>query len=127
MTNNKQKLADYDSKIVKDEAEKLTKGLLSTREKLEKIFLYVRDDIRFGFPAKGDFVKASETIKSGVGQCNTKTTLFIALCKSVGIPARIHFSLIKKDIQKGIFPVWAYALLPPLLSHCWLEIDVDSE
>jgi hypothetical protein len=34
------------------------------REKLEKIFYYVRDEILFGLPKKGDLVKASETIAS---------------------------------------------------------------
>lgn len=79
---------------------------------LARIFRYVRDDIVFGFPLKGDFVKASETINLGYGQCNTKATLLLALCKASGIPARIHFSWIRKDIQKGFFTGLAYWLMP---------------
>ncbi|WP_411892723.1 hypothetical protein [Yoonia sp. SDW83-1] len=33
-----------------------------------------------------------------------------APCKATGIPARIHFSLISKDIQKGFFTGVAYRL-----------------
>ena len=77
------------------QSKKLTKGEIGNRSKLEKLFYYVRDDIRFGFTKNGDMVKASETIILKMGQCNTKGTLFLALCKSIEIPARIHFSTIK--------------------------------
>ena len=94
--------ADYDNILVNETAERLTQNQNSTREKVENIFYYVRDEIKFSFPLKGDLVKASETIKSKKGQCNTKSALFLALCKAAGIPAKIHFSLIKKEIQKGL-------------------------
>ncbi|HVM77241.1 MAG TPA: transglutaminase-like domain-containing protein [Candidatus Paceibacterota bacterium] len=127
MSDDPDKLADFDNPLVKEKATQLTEGAHDTGEKLQRLFLYVRDGIKFGFPLKGDFVKASETIESGIGQCNTKTTLFLALCKAAGIPSRIHFSLIRKDIQKGIFTGIGYALLPPLISHSWLEVEIDGQ
>ena len=120
------KLADSDHPLVKATAQRLTAGETSTRRRIEKLFYYVRDDIAFGFPDAGDRVKASQTIALGMGQCNTKTTLFLALCKALGLPARVHFSLIRKDIQKGLFTGLAYRLMPPLLSHSWLEVQVDG-
>jgi hypothetical protein len=122
-----EKLSDYESEIVIKKAKEVIGEAKTDREKIEKLFLYVRDGIKFGFPLKGDFVKASETIQSGVGQCNTKTTLFLALCKAIGIDARIHFSLIEKAIQRGIFPGFTYTLLPPLLSHSWLEAEINGK
>jgi hypothetical protein len=80
----------------------------------------------FGFPRKGDFVPASETIKTGVGQCNTKAALGIALRRASGIPARIHFSLIRKDIQRGFFSGLAYWLLPQEISHSWIEVEIEG-
>jgi hypothetical protein len=53
--------------------------------------------------------------------------LFLALCKSLDIPARLHFSLITKDIQRGLFVGFAYRLMPPLISHSWLEVQVDGK
>ena len=50
------------------------------RGKLEKLFYYMRDEIRFGFPEDGDLVKASDTIRLGMGQCNTKGVLSFAGC-----------------------------------------------
>ncbi len=119
-------LADYDHPIIKDLAVDLTRDETTERGKLKRIFQFVRDGIRFGFPINGDFVKASETVRLGYGQCNTKATLLLALCKAVGIPARIHFSLITKDIQKGFFTGLAYWLMPKEISHSWIEVEIEG-
>lgn len=120
------RLADYDHPAVIELAAQLTRTETTARAKLDRIFHYVRDDIRFGFPVNGDFVKASETIRLGYGQCNTKATLLLALCKAAGIPARIHFSLITKDIQKGFFSGLAYWLMPKEISHSWIEVEIEG-
>ena len=122
-----QSLADYDSPLVRETAERLTRDVNTVRKKLDRLFHYVRDDIKFGFAQEGDLVKASTTIRLGKGQCNTKTTLLLALCKAVEIPARIHFSLIRKEIQRGLFTGLGYRLMPPLLSHSWIEVEVDGK
>jgi len=124
--NPKTRLADYEHPLVEEAAMRLTRSQTTTRGKLEKLFYYVRDDIEFAFPVDGDLVKASETIQSGLGQCNTKGTLFLALCKAIEIPARLHFSLIKKEIQRGFFTGVAYSMLPKFISHAWLEVEVDG-
>lgn len=119
-------LADYTHPDIQDLCVRLTHSKATPREKLQRIFHYVRDDIQFGFPLDGDFVKASETVRLGYGQCNTKATLFLALCKAADIPARIHFSLISKDIQKGFFTGLAYWLMPNEISHSWIEVEIDG-
>ena len=119
-------LADFNDPLVRETAARLTNYLPDVRSKLGALFDYVRDDIEFGFPPKGDLTAASETIRLGIGQCNTKGTLLLALCKAAGIPARLHFSLIRKDIQRGLFEGLAYRLLPPRLSHAWLEVELDG-
>jgi transglutaminase-like putative cysteine protease len=124
--NTMLKLADENHPLVRKTAKKLTGSENTVRDKLHKLFYFVREDIKFGFTAKGDLMKASETIQAGIGQCNNKGTLLLALCKAANIPARVHFSLIRKEIQKGIFGGLGYRLLPPLLSHCWIEVEVDG-
>lgn len=119
-------LADHDHPLVKATALRLIEGETTVRGRLEKLFHYVRDEIQFGFPAGGDFVRASETIESRFGQCNTKSTALLALCRAAGIPARIRFSLISKEIQHGFFAGLAYALMPPRISHSWVEVLVDG-
>ena len=127
MKSIKNTLADYQHPLVSSKAKEITGSAETDREKLEKLFFFVRDKIKFGFPPKGDLVKASETLKMGMGQCNTKGTLFLALCKAVGLPARIHFSLIKKDIQKGLFTGLMYKLMPPAISHSWIEVEIEGK
>jgi len=125
--NSDQKLADYDIPLVREIAQRLTGDAITVREKLDRLFHYVRDDIKFAFPQNGDLVKASTTIRLKKGQCNTKSTLFLALCKAVEIPARIHFSLITKEIQRGLFTGLGYHLMPPLLSHSWTEVEIEGQ
>lgn len=120
------KYADHTHPAVKKCAETLIAGMETEREKLEKIFLFVRDDIIFGFPGKGDLMTASDTINTGMGQCNTKSTLFLALCRASGIPARVHFSLIKKEIQQGLFRGLMYRLMPDTISHSWIEVYIGG-
>jgi len=121
------RLADDDHLLVRETEERLALGEEAPRGKLEKLFFYVRGDIRFGFPRDGDLVKASDTIRLEMGRCNTKGTLLLALCRVVGIPARIHFSLIKKEIQRGLFMGIGYLLMPLLISHSWLEVEIEGK
>lgn len=120
------RLADYENPLVRDVAQRLTAGETTRRGKLAQLFLYVRDGIRFQFPRAGDLVKASEVIRAGQGQCNTKSTLLLALCKAIGLPARIHFALISKEIQHGFFTGLAYWLMPQRISHSWVEVEIDG-
>lgn len=119
-------LADSTHPLVQQTAKFLTEGVTEPKDKLAKIFNYVRDEIEFGFPPEGDFVKASQTIERGYGQCNTKGILILALCKSAGIPARLHFSRISKEIQHGFFLGLFYWMMPKEITHSWLEVDLDG-
>ena len=121
-----EEFADFEHPVVRQTADRLTAGKTSARDKLNSIFLFVRDEIEFGFPPEGDLVKASESIERGYGQCNTKGILFLALCKAAGLNARLHFSTISKEIQKGIFTGIAYWLIPEQLSHGWVEVQIDG-
>lgn len=121
-------LANFDHPIVDKTAKRLTSSNATTpRDALEQIFFFVRDDILFAFPPEGDFVKASQTIERKYGQCNTKGALFLALCKASGIPARIHFSKISKEIQHGFFTGIAYWLMLDQISHSWIEVKLEDQ
>ena len=120
------RFADVDDPLVQQTTAELTDGLTDPVLKLERIFGFVRDDILFGFPPEGDFVKASQTIERGYGQCNTKGILILALCQVANIPARLHFSGITKEIQHGFFRGLFYKLMPNEISHAWLEVELDG-
>lgn len=119
-------LSDHDHPSVRESARVLTLGEGSRLEKVAALFHFVRDEIRFGFPPKWDAVMASETLQYRIGYCNTKATLFLALCKAAGIPARIHTGLIDIRIMRGVFPGFSFAFLPKAGGHSWLEVEIDG-
>jgi len=120
-------LSDFRHPVVQAKAAELTRQKTTQLDKLQSIFVYIRDEIKFGFPPKWDKVKASETIEYGIGYCNTKATLFAALCKSSELPARIHYGLIDFQIMKGIIPSFAFMFLPAKGSHSWIDLQIDGE
>lgn len=69
-----------------------------------------------------DDLPASRVIADGIGQCNTKGTLFMALLRAAGIPCRFHGFTIDKALQKGAITGVAYALAPRDIIHSWVEI-----
>ena len=120
-------LSDSEHPVVAGKAAELAAGKTSEMEKLQNIFYYVRDEIRFGFPPTWDYVRASQTIGYGMGYCNTKATLFLALCKALSIPARVHYGLIDVQIMRGILPSFALMFLPKKGTHSWMEVQVDGD
>jgi hypothetical protein len=101
------------------------KGLLE-KEKINQIYLYVRDEIKFAYNT-ADNISASKVLNDGYGQCNTKGNLFMALLRAVEIPCRIHGFTIDKALQKGaISGVW-YKLSPNNIIHSWVEVKYKNK
>lgn len=124
--NNEKILADHEHPSVRDCAQALVAGKETRLDKVNALFHFMRDEIHFGFPPKWDAVRASETLQYKIGYCNTKATLFLALCKAAGIPARIHTGLIEIRIMHGVFPGFSFPFLPKAGGHSWLEVEIDG-
>jgi len=74
--------------------------------KVKTIYNFVRDEIKFGNNVSDD-ISASQVLKDGYGQCNTKATLLMALLRATDVPNRIHGFTIDKTLQKGaITGIW---------------------
>ena len=89
------------------------------------IYDYVRDEVAFGYNASDD-IPASEVLDDGYGQCNTKTTLLMALLRGSGIPTRFHGATIHKRLQRGVVTGLLYRLAPRDIIHSWAEVLVDG-
>lgn len=82
---------------------------------------FVRDRIRFGFAASFYDQSASQVLGSGIGYCNTKSTLFIAMLRAAGIPARQHFVDIDARILSPLVdPGTAY------VDHSFTEVHLGG-
>jgi hypothetical protein len=99
---------------------------MTETDKVKNIYYYVKDDVKFGYNTD-DCISASEVLRDGYGQCNTKANLFMALLRAVGIPNRMHGFTIHKALQKGaITGIW-YKLSPKNILHSWVEVHVNGE
>lgn len=86
---------------------------------------FVRNEIAFGYN-RADNIAASEVLRDGFGQCNTKGTLLMALLRALGIPCRLHGFTIHKGLQRGVVPELVYGIAPNDILHSWVEVYLDG-
>lgn len=94
---------------------------LEPSARIGAVYYFVRDELAFGYNASDD-LPASRVLADGLGQCNTKATLFMALLRAVGIPCRFHGFTIDKALQRGAITGVAYQLAPSSILHSWVEV-----
>jgi hypothetical protein len=118
-------LLDYENISIQNLIKEKGWNNLNDKEKINQIYLFVRDEISFGYN-ENDSIKASKILSDGYGQCNTKSTLLMAFLRAVGIPCRFHGFTINKELQKGaISDIW-YKLAPKEIIHSWVEVKFKN-
>ena len=70
---------------------------LSLQDRIVAIYDFVRDGIAFGYD-EADDLPASRVLADGLGQCNTKGTLLVALLRAAGVRCRLHGFMIDKAL-----------------------------
>jgi len=119
------KLLDYQHPSLQNLIQEKGWTQLVDSEKVRQIYNFVRDEILFGYNMADD-IPASQILKEGYGQCNTKSTLLMALLRAVRIPCRIHGFTINKQLQKGaVTGIW-YRLSPSNILHSWVEVGLGG-
>jgi transglutaminase-like putative cysteine protease len=98
---------------------------LPLRERIGALYDFVRNEIAFGYNV-GDELPASRVIADGIGQCNTKSTVLMALLRAVGVPCRFHGFTIDKALQEGAITGLAYRLAPRRIIHSWVEVSYEG-
>ncbi len=99
---------------------------MPTFDAIGAVYDYVRNDIKFGYN-RTDAIAASEVLKDGYGQCNTKAILLMALFRAIGVPTRLHGFTIIKDLQRGVVPEIVYPIAPKNIVHSWVEIFFNDK
>lgn len=119
------KILDFSNRKIQMLINKRKWQNLNTVEQVNGIYNFVRDEILFGYNVS-DNISASAILEDGYGQCNTKSTILMALLRAVGIPNRIHGFTIDKALQRGaITGIW-YKLAPKNILHSWVEVHVNG-
>ena len=132
---------DSDHAEVIARARHLTAGCASEREKLERIYYFVRDmpyDILAAFRdlAEGKS-RASDVLRAGHAFCMGKASSFVALCRAAGIPARVGFQQLhcpdKPFMSEEVRRLWGDRTLPrhslgeAYLDGRWLKLDATID
>lgn len=115
------RMLDYNSENIQALIRERNWKELDEFNKIKEIYNFVRDEIKFGYNID-DSIAASQVLKDGYGQCNTKGTLFMALLRGVGVPCRIHGFTIDKKLQKGAMTGFVYVNAPRNIFHSWVEL-----
>lgn len=74
-----------------------------------------------------DDLTATQVLADGIGQCNTKAVLLMALLRAVGIPCRLHGAKVTKAFQRSLMPKIMARLAPPFIVHTWVEVSNNGE
>ena len=101
---------ESDAPEIKAEAEKMVAGVTGVRAQAERLTREVNSLVEkrptVSLPS------ALEVLRTKVGDCNEHTVLFVALARSIGIPARINVGLV---YVRGAF-----------YYHAWPEVYIDE-
>ena len=90
------------------------------------VYEFCRDEILFGYNAGPDSLPASAILKEGLGHCNTKANLLMALLRALGIPCRLRAFTIDKHLQKGAMTAFVYFMAPREILHTWVEVKLHE-
>lgn len=119
-------LLDFNASAIQHLIENRNWKQLNEKEKIKAVYDFVRNEIKFGYN-RADDIPASEVLKDGYGQCNTKSILLMALLRGLDIPCRIHGFFIDKKMQKGALTGITYLFAPKKIVHAWTEVYYDNQ
>jgi transglutaminase-like putative cysteine protease len=92
---------DSDHPRVRDKAKAATGTLTDRAEQARVLYRLVRDDIRYD-PyidyTDPETYRASSVLEKGRGYCVGKASAYVALCRAVGIPARLGLADVKNHL-----------------------------
>jgi hypothetical protein len=119
---------DSDSPEVRGRAALLTADKATARSKSVSLFYFVRDQLQYRIcifqDAESEDFRASLTLRRGYGFCTTKAVVMVALCRAVGIPARLCLC----DIRHHRLPPALVELIGAnvLYFHGYSELFLDD-
>lgn len=92
---------DYEAPEVRAFAEEAAAGAKDDAERAARLFLAVRDGVRYDPYVTGfsrETLRASATLAAGAAFCVPKAILLVAAARAVGIPARLGFADVRNHL-----------------------------
>ena len=118
-------LLDFDNPRLREILARHNWETVPEHERIGAVYDFVRDEVPFGYNSSDD-LPASAVLADGYGQCNTKTTLLMALLRGSGVGCRLHGATIDKELQHGVMVRPLYWFAPASIIHTWTEVLVGG-
>lgn len=120
------RLLDLDDSKLRIQAMRITQLASTDTQKAVLIHDYLKS-LPFGCVKSHGHITAGEVLKSGRGDCHTKGTLFVALLRSSGVPARLRFVSLSGAFLRGIIDSGGsnitHAIGEVYLNGEWIQSD----
>ena len=120
------RLLDLEDSKLRLRVLRITQLAQTDTQKAVLIHDYVKS-LPFGCVVGFDHISASRVLRNGKGDCHTKGTLFVAMLRSAGIPARLRFVTLPGDFLHGIIDLGqstiTHAVGEVYLQSRWLQTD----
>ncbi len=129
-------LINFQHADILEKAESLTAGQKNPEDKAEKIFYFIRDQIRYVFRASFEREKyfASNILKRKMGFCTQKAILFCALARAAKIPAGIYFyDIIDYTLPRTVVnllntnKLYRHGIAALYLNEKWIKYDATLD
>ncbi|MCG8338588.1 MAG: transglutaminase-like domain-containing protein [Proteobacteria bacterium] len=112
--------------LIKETVNKVTNGAQSDVEKAEKIYYFVRDEIKFGWVYPQE-IPAEEVLRNRKGVCMQKANLLVAMAREAGLKARFHFMHVHKTALEDFVPNFAYKRWVDPFVHTFPEVYLNGK
>lgn len=120
------RLLDLEDPKLRIQAMSLTQLSDTVIQKVVAIHEFIKV-MPFGCVAGFDHVPAAAVLRTGYGDCHTKGTLFVALLRCVGLPARLRFVTLSGEFLFGIIAppknTVIHAIGEVYLDERWVQTD----
>ncbi|WP_230867235.1 transglutaminase-like domain-containing protein [Iocasia frigidifontis] len=117
---------EYEDDLLKKTTQEVIAGAETDVEKAEKIYYFIRDEIKFGwlFPQA---IPVEEVLKNKKGVCMQKANLLVAMAREAGLKARFHFMYVRKNALEDFLPGFAYKRWSNPFAHTFPEIHLNGK
>ncbi len=98
---------------------------MSPRSKVIALYFFIRDNLPFYLSATS-FAPASRSLLSYSGDMVSKPIIAAALFRKAGVPSRLRFFTVKKEIFRQLIPFYLYPLVREEVLFASVEAYIDG-
>lgn len=122
---HKEKIFPAGDETIKSVVDRLMVGTETDEQKIEKLFYFVRDEIKFGWVYPQE-IPAEEVLRNSKGVCMQKTNLLVAMAREAGLQARFHFMYVHKNALEDFLPEYAHDKWVDPFPHTFPEVFLNG-